>query len=604
MPESTVSPLHRPWVRRLLYVAGALALFTLIAWLAVPPIVRAQLESRLTAALGRPTTVEAVSFNPFALRLTVRKLAIADRGAPLPLFAFDELVADLSAASVWHRAPVFDALRITHPTISLSRDHDGRLNVQDLIDSALAPSPEPTRFSLNNIEVDDGSIAFDDGVTGRKHSLAALDIGIPFLSSLPYQTDIRVTPRINGTVNGSRFGLGGSTVPFAERPEATLDIDLEALALPAYVVYLPAKPPVELAGGTLTTHLTIAFVGGKPGTQRLELRGDARVDGLALKRADGSPLAAAERIAVAIDRIDLQGDDARITSVEIDAPVVDVTRGADGTLEWSRLLAVPSASTSNPPSTGASPPAAATAPAAARPPPWAASIGKLAIARGSIALADQSSGFQSTLVDVALDASNLTTKPGEKAHVKLAFVSADRIASFSGEADVEPMVPAASGHFALSKFSLGLLFPYYQSALAVDVQKGSLDYASAFALDAAGNLRLTGGEAAIADLRLAVPGNPDPLWRLPQMALRSIDVDVAARKVTVGDLDSRGAALRLVRESDGTLEVARLMRTTASTGTSADTGTWTLTREKGGDRPRRRRPRGSRAAAAGQARPA
>jgi hypothetical protein len=578
MSESTARPVRRPWVRWLLYVVGAFALVTLGAWLMVPPIVRSQLESRLTAALGRPTTVEAVSFNPFELRLTVRKLAIADGNAARPIFAFDELVADLSAASIWHRAPVLDALRITRPTLSLARDGDGRLNAQDLIESAMAPSPEPLRFSLNNIEIDDGSIAFDDGVTGRKHSLAALNVGIPFLSSLPYQTDIRVTPRISGTFNGARFGLGGSTEPFAQRPEATLDIDLEALALPAYVVYLPVKPPIELASGTLTTHFTIAFVGGKPGEQRLELRGDARVDGLALKRADGSPLAAAERVAVAIDRIDLQGDDARITSVAIDAPVVDVTRGADGTLEWARLVAAPPPSSAKPAPAGTRPPAAA--PAAARAPPWAVSIGKLAIARGSIALADQASGFQSTLVDVALDASNLTTKPGEKAHLKVAFVSADRIASFSGEADVEPIVPTASGHFVLSKFSLGLLFPYYQSALAVDVQKGSLDYASAFALDAAGNLRLSGGEAAIADLRLAVPGNRDPLWRVPQLVAREIDVDVAARSVAVGSVDSRGAVLRLVRESDGTLEAARLVRTTASTGTTADTGTWTLLAKK------------------------
>ena len=126
MSESTASPARRhSWLRWL--ALGACALLTLVAWIAVPPVVRAQLESRLTTALGRPTTVEAVSFDPFALRLTVRKLAIADRGAPLPLFAFDELVADLSAASVWHRAPVFDALRITHPAISLSRDRDGRL---------------------------------------------------------------------------------------------------------------------------------------------------------------------------------------------------------------------------------------------------------------------------------------------------------------------------------------------------------------------------------------------------------------------------------------------------------------------------------------------
>ena len=238
-------------------------------------------------------------------------------------------------------------------------------------------------------------------------------------------------------------------------------------------------------------------------------------------------------------------------------------------------------------------------------PPWAVSIGKLAIARGSIALTDQSSGFQSTLVDVALDASNLTTKSGEKAHVKLAFVSADRIASFSGEADVEPMVPAASGHFALSKFSLGLLFPYYQSALAVDVQKGSLDYASAFALDASGNLRLTDGEASIADLRLAVPGNPDPLWRLPQ-------IGAAQRRRRCRRAQGDGRRPRQPRRRAAPR--ARVRRHAgggaadagprASTGTSADTGTWTLTAKKAVIDRVAVDARGSRATTAGQARPA
>src|SRR5437867_12966458 len=100
MPESTASASrYGPWLRRLAYAVGAIALLTILAWLAVPPIVRAQLESRLTAALDRPTTVEAVAFDPFGLRLTIRKLVIADRAGPRPLFAIDELVADLSSAS-------------------------------------------------------------------------------------------------------------------------------------------------------------------------------------------------------------------------------------------------------------------------------------------------------------------------------------------------------------------------------------------------------------------------------------------------------------------------------------------------------------------------
>jgi hypothetical protein len=79
---------------------------------------------------------------------------------------------------------------------------------------------------------------------------------------------------------------------------------------------------------------------------------------------------------------------------------------------------------------------------------------------------------------------------------------------------------------------------------------------------------------------LALPGNREPLWRVPQLALRGIAVDVNARTVTVGEAQSRGAALRMVCEADGTLEMARLLKTMPGTGTSADGATWTLLTQK------------------------
>ena len=106
--------------------------------------------------------------------------------------------------------------------------------------------------------------------------------------------------------------------------------------------------------------------------------------------------------------------------------------------------------------------------------------------------------------------------------------------------------------------------------LAVDVQKGSFDYASRFAFDAGGNLTFSEGIASVADLSLACPGNRNPLWRVPSLAASGIEVDVGARKVTIGELQSRGAVLRLVRERDGSLEMARLVKPTGAKG--ADPG--------------------------------
>ena len=575
-PVSHAVTPSRRWLRRAAIALGAIAATILVAWVAVPPIVRSQLETRMTEALARKTTVESVAFNPFSLRFTVRKLAIADGDRPAPLFAFDELVADLSSVSIWRWAPVLDSLRIVHPSASLSRDRDGRYNVQDLIDRAsAAPEAPPPAFSLNNIEIDGGTFAFDDGVAGRKHRLEGLDAGIPFVSSLPHQVDIRVTPRLHGTINGTAFALDGNTTPFAEHVEAALDVDLDALPLKEYVAYLPAKPRVDLAGGALTTRLKVVFVDAKDGARRLEVRGDARVDGLAVKRRDGSSLVGAERIALTLDRVDVLGRDVRIASLAVDAPAADVKRLADGTLELAHPLLEQGAVPAPKPQTT---PAGQAKPAAAMPAekPWSVTVAKAAIARGKVALADEGSAFRTELADVSVDATNLSTRAGEKAHVTLAFVSADRIASFKGEADVEPTVPAATGKFDLAKFSLALLFPYYKDALAVDVQKGSLDFASNFVLGTDGNLTLSKGVASVADLRLAVPGNRKPLWIAPALAAGDIEVDLRARKVTLGEVQGRDVRLRVVRERNGALELARIVKTTAKTGTAAGDETWSV----------------------------
>jgi len=546
------------WRRRCAIGAGVLATLFVLAWLAVPPIVRSQVESRATEALGRPTTLESVAFDPFRLRLTLKGLAIAGLGDAPPLATVDTIEADLSTASIWHRAPVLEALKLSRPAIALGRDRDGRPSVQDLLDRAAgAPPGPPPRFSLNNIEIDGGSIRLDDARAGRRVAIESLEVGIPFLSTLPYETDVRVTPRMRGTLDGAAFALEGTTVPFAERREATLDIDLDALPLPDYVAWLPSKPPLGLASGALTTRLKVVFVDAGASDRRLELRGEARVDRPAWVRADGSAVLAADRLAVALERIDVFGRDARLASVTIEAPRVDLRREADGQLELARLAAA----------------AGAPAPGPASP-AWTVRVARSAITGGVVRLADAGSGFRSDLADVALEATGLSSVAGERARVKASFVSADRIASFTTDAEIDVVARTASGRFALAKFSLGLLFPYYKDALAVDVQQGSLDYASSFTLDGDGRLTLVGGEAAIGNLRYAFPGVRDPLGRVPRLELAGIDVDVPARKVAIASASARGAAFRLVREADGTLELARLVKTTARTGTTASETTW------------------------------
>jgi uncharacterized protein involved in outer membrane biogenesis len=551
LPSPARSRLRR-WSLRLAIALAAIALLLVAAWLAVPPLARAQLESRLTAALHRPTTVQSVAFDPFALRLTVRDLVVAAPAGP-PLFAADAIVADLSLASLRHRAPVLDALKLLHPVLTLGRDAAGRYSVQDLIDAASAPPANgadegPPRFSLNNVEVVNGQVAFDDGVTGRHHVLAALDLGVPFLSSLPYETDVRVAPRISGTMNGSPFAVEGSVTPFATPREALLDIDVDALPLAPYLVYLPGKLRVGIAG-TLTTRLKLATVSGGQ-AQRLELRGDAHVDKLSLTRGDGTALAQVKRIDLVLERVDLLARNALIAKLGVEAPSVDVKRLRDGSLEWAQPLVAPAA---------ASPPAAAPAQSA-----WRVVLGQVGVGAGRIEVQDESTGFRSTLSDVTVEARNVTNRADATAHLKASFSIADAGASFVAEADVQPVPVSATGRIALTNLPLTLLAPYQRPYLAGEVQRGSLDLSATFAMDAQGDVKLREGELGLRDLRVALPRNRAPLFAVQRLAVHGAELDLGRRELRVAAVETGRGTLRLVREQDGSLEIGRLLKSAAS----------------------------------------
>lgn len=551
----------RRWLRRVIVALAVLVVLVAAAWLAVPPIAKHLIETRLTEALGRPTTVGKVGFEPFSLRVTVNDLTVAGKTSS-PLFAAHELTADVSAASLWHRAPVLDALRLVQPRIAIARDRDGHYDIDDLIERAQAPSDgPPPRFSLNNIEIVDGSIAFDDAAAGREHRIDTLAIGIPFLSTLPYQTAIRVTPHVEGNVNGAHFAVTGSATPFAEHREATLEVNLDNVALPQYLAYLPARPRVDLAQALASTRLTIAFIEAAKGERRLELRGEARLDDVQVKRRDGSPLLGAKRIAVTLDRVGVFGRDARIAKVAIEAPTVDVVRARDGTLELAQPLFDPT-----PPSR-----AAPAAPAA----PWTVRVQAVAIERGSATLTDEGTAFRTGLADIALTASNVTNVPGEKARASASFLSADRIATFKAEAEADLLAPSATGSFSFTRFSLGLLFPYYKEALAADVQKGSLAFDGKFALTD-GKFTLRDGSAAITDLAVAHPRSPRPFLRMPVVNAAGVGIDVAARRVEVASLDMREPAAEVVRERDGAIDVARIVRPGTATESAREDDAWIL----------------------------
>jgi uncharacterized protein involved in outer membrane biogenesis len=531
-------------------LAAAVVLYALIGYFVAPGLVRDKLQQALGEELSRPVRVERVEIRPFALAATVHGLAI-DQPDGKPLLRVEAIEADASIASLWHRAPVVDALRVVRPHLSVARTGATRYDVSDLLDKWMAPSPgPPAKYSLNNIEVVEGRIDFDDRPMRRAHRAEAIRVGVPFLSSLPYHTDVNVEPRLEANVNGTPFALAGQAKPYSERHEAALDVNVDALPLPQYVDYLPAKLRFRLAGGALTTRLKIAFAQPPGAAPEIAVAGTASLAALDVKRRDGSPLVAAREIRVALEKLDLREQSLRVASAAVDAPSLAVRRLADGSIElagsWTE---------------------GAGAPASPDAKPWRVEVAEASVREGRASVEDASiePAYKAVVSAFEATAKTLATGPERKGRVSASFrIDDEAAAKLAAEVALAPF--SATGNFEVAGARLARLYPYAAQALNLAIRSGSADYASSFALAANGDVKLTAGKGAVRDLVLIEPGEREPLWRMPELAVDGVDVDVPARSVTIAAATIRRPRVLAERDTRGDWNVARLVRTPSDSG--------------------------------------
>ena len=544
------------WLRRarniVLVVVALVALYAVLGFFVLPSIARTQFETRLTEQLGRRATLGKVEFNPFTLQARLSDFALANREASGTLVRFDALDLDISSASIRYLAPVFDAVRLVRPRIDLVRNADGTYSVQDLVDLASAkpatPRPPP-QFSLNNIEIEDGALSLDDKPHGRTLNVTNIGIGIPFLSSLAHDAEIRVTPRLDGAVDGARFALKGtSTTPFADTQEATLNFDLDRMALARYAEYWQLPSGIKLVDGALTSRLIVAFTTEKGAARALTVSGAARLDRPALARRDGLPLASAGSIDVAVSKIDPLAGVVALDRVVIESPRFDIRRAGDGSFELERLLAAPASSAHKAAQTDAK--------------PWRVSIADASIAAGTVQLDDEavSPTFKATLSALAANGKHIDVNGN--ASFDVAF-DTDSGAHFAGRADANIPGESAKGNFELKAFRLDKLYPYYASALNLDVRRGTVDMTANFDV-AAGKgspqVKLSDGNATLRDIEMALTGDRDPLWRIARAALAGIAFDLRQRTIAIDRAEVPEATIRVVREADGSVEFDRIVK--------------------------------------------
>lgn len=213
----------------------ALVLFTLIGFFVVPPVLKAILIKKLSENLHREVTIQEITSNPFILSVKVRGLSIKEREGPKRFLSFDELYVNLQGISLFKRGLIVSELRIDKPYVNIVRKEDNSYNFSDLIPAkGSKPEPEskPLRFSLNNVQILNGSVDFWDGPKKTQHTVKDMNIAIPFLSNLPYYIETYTQPKFEAKINNTPLLLRGMTKPFADSLETSFDVDIKNFDMP------------------------------------------------------------------------------------------------------------------------------------------------------------------------------------------------------------------------------------------------------------------------------------------------------------------------------------------------------------------------------------
>ena len=565
----------------------ALVAFGLLGFFAAPPLIRSVGQTQLSKQLGRPVHIGRIALNPYTLNFEADRVRIAEPDGKTDFIAVERLIVRPSWLSLFRGAPLVRQLKIDSPHFHIVRTAPQRFNFSDLVDKfskPSAPGGKPTLFSVSNIEIENGSVDFDDRVLDARHQIDQIAIGVPFIATLPADTDIFVQPRLHARVDGSALNVEGKTKPFATSRESDIAVRLDRLDLPKLLSYAPTRLPLDMKSGQLSTDLQVRFAVGNTGPT-VRVTGTADLYDVATQSHDGQPVASAARLSVAAASVEPLSNRYELTSVTLDKPTVSLARNPDGTLDVMSMLggggggaagAAPSAGAgpANAASAGAASASAAAsgtaAPAAPAAPasPLDLSVKKLSIADGTVHFKDR---VPAHAVDVPLTQINVQLTGfslRSPTDAQLAFETRiARDARLAVEGTVSTGAKRANLKVGLDRLALAPWQPYVDSVLAARITQGALAAHLPVTADWSAEplaLKIGAGDVTLDGVKLAARGGEQadaksaPIG-VAHASAKIAGIDLTAKTAVLSEVSATGLDLAATRRKDGTIDLSSLV---------------------------------------------
>ena len=537
----------------LIALAILFATFNLVGFFALPPILKSILTKALSENLNREVAIERIKTNPYNLTASGYGVKINERGSPETFIGCEEIFVNLHSLSALKFELILEEIRVLKPYFRLQRKVDGTYNFSDLLEKRKAETKakeKPLYFSLNNIQVQEGSIDLFDEGPNKKHTVRELKLGMASIANIPQRVEIFVQPVLAGKFNGTPYVISGKTKPFADSLETILDIDFQDLNLPYYLAYIPFKLNFRIPSAYLDAKAKLTILRSKEQPMAVTLQGDLTLKKLAVDDGEGKPVVRVPRLDVAIASLKPLDRAAHLTKVVLHSPELEIRRQTDGAINLLSLL--PETSEKKKEDTKAGPES-----------PFTIDIDEAGLSAGKVVFSDFSlkQPFKTTLSPVEVRISHFSNSPDKKTEVAVSLATeAKETVKAEGNLSIQPL--QGEGNFEIKGIPLRKYSPYYEERILFDIADGRVDFASRYEYAVRGKetpVLLKDLSLSLQSLRLRQKKEKEDFLKIPLLNVRDTQLNLSQRELTVGSVTGEKGNLELTRLQDGTLDLMALV---------------------------------------------
>ena len=535
-------------------------LFAVIGFFVLPPVIKSVATSKLTEELHREVAIRGIKVNPFTLSIQVRDFTIKDRNSSQTFVSLGRVYLNFKLVSIFKRGLIFSEVKVESPYLRLVRNEDLTYNFSDL----LAPrQPEekskPLRFSLNNVQISQGSVDFLDRPKDTRHAVRDISIAIPFLSNFSYYLDTYVKPSFQGIVNGHPVSLTGETKPFKDSLETIFEVNIKDFDLPYYLAYVPFKMNFKVLSGFIDTKTRVSYRQYRDRPPSVNVSGKISFRTVKVVDSRDGPLFSLPLLELSLASTDLMLGRISLSAVTIQSPEIDLARDKNGAWNFAALL---------PPKSGKKEEEAAGE-KQGNGRKFAVNADLIDLKGGKISFSDDAAGgFRTILKNIEIRVDHFSTEQGRESAAHVAF-STEADESFAAQGGFSISPPASSGSVEIRGIALKKYSPYYRKHFLFAVERGALEVKTQYEFamhEKVPAMRLSGLSAVLSSLRLKKKEEKEDFLSIPVVAIKGADIDIAKKEIVVGELSTHRGTLRIKRQPDGGLNVASLMSSSKDTG--------------------------------------